>query len=240
MRQLIFLNYPWQVGGVYRNGQSFSAARDCIIEQFSCSPLGRLLSFGAYSYCRTGNIATDFRLGRYCSVAPNVSITGQEHPLDRFTTHPFTTHPNISQLAKDRFGVHHRVFHHDYSISAPEIGNDVWIGEGACIKRGVKVGDGAVIGACALVTKDVPAYAIVGGNPAKIIRYRFPDKVIDELLDLRWWDYNFIDLPEHDPTDVPGFLKKLREKIESGALTGMKFMRYQIVEDLIKFCDRQV
>lgn len=71
-----------------------------------------------------------------------------------------------------------------------EIGNDVWIGDNVTIKNGVKIGDGAVIGACALVTKDIPPYAIVGGVPAKIIKYRFEEKIINELLELKWWNFN--------------------------------------------------
>ena len=71
-----------------------------------------------------------------------------------------------------------------------EIGNDVWIGEGACIVSGVKIGDGAVIGAHAVVTKNVEPYSIVAGVPAKEIRKRFDDTVIHKLLELKWWDWS--------------------------------------------------
>ncbi|MFX3636497.1 MAG: CatB-related O-acetyltransferase [Candidatus Pristimantibacillus sp.] len=69
------------------------------------------------------------------------------------------------------------------------IGNDVWMGLSSTIMSGVKIGDGAVIAAHALVTKDVPPYAIVGGNPAKVIKYRFPQNIIDKLLQMKWWDW---------------------------------------------------
>lgn len=70
------------------------------------------------------------------------------------------------------------------------VGNDVWIGIGAIIKSGVIIGDGAVIGAGAVVTKDVRPYEIVAGNPAKHIRFRFDEEIINELLELRWWDFS--------------------------------------------------
>ncbi len=69
-----------------------------------------------------------------------------------------------------------------------KIGNDVWIGYGALIVGGVTIGDGACIGAGAIVTKDVPPYAIVGGVPAKVLKYRFPEQIIAKLLDEKWWN----------------------------------------------------
>lgn len=70
------------------------------------------------------------------------------------------------------------------------IGNDVWIGQRAMVMGGVRIGNGAVVGAGAVVTKDVPPYTIVGGVPAKIIRYRFSDKVVKKLQSSKWWDYD--------------------------------------------------
>ncbi len=69
------------------------------------------------------------------------------------------------------------------------IGSDVWIGIETLLMPGIKIGDGAVIGAGSVVTKDVPPYAVVGGNPAKVLKYRFPQDIIDELLQIRWWDW---------------------------------------------------
>ncbi len=69
------------------------------------------------------------------------------------------------------------------------IGSDVWIGTDAFLMPGIKIGDGAIVGARAVVTKDVPPYAIAGGNPAKILKYRFPQDMISELLKIKWWDW---------------------------------------------------
>ena len=70
------------------------------------------------------------------------------------------------------------------------VGNDVWIGYGSTIMPGVRIGDGAIVASCSVVTKDVPPYAIVDGNPADVIRYRFDDATISALLALRWWDWD--------------------------------------------------
>ena len=77
------------------------------------------------------------------------------------------------------------------------IGNDVWIGAGAQILSGVTIGDGAVIGAGSIVTKDIPPYAIVGGNPARVIRFRFDQAKIDKLLELAWWDWSIEKIKEN-------------------------------------------
>jgi acetyltransferase-like isoleucine patch superfamily enzyme len=121
-------------------------------------------------------------IGKYCSFAEQVTIfLGGNHRSDFVTTYPFSAikyWPEAEQIEGH----------------APKgdviIGNDVWMGLGANIMSGVTVGDGAVVGARAVVTHDVPAYAIVAGNPARLIRMRFPDAVIKELLRVRWWDWS--------------------------------------------------
>lgn len=95
------------------------------------------------------------------------------------------------------------------------IGNDVWIGYRSYIKAGVTIHDGAVIGAHAVVTRDVPPYAIVAGNPGRIIRYRFSDRTIARLLKIRWWDYAFTDLPIAKADDVPAALDEIESLIRS-------------------------
>ena len=96
------------------------------------------------------------------------------------------------------------------------IGNDVWIGEGAFIRRGVTIGDGAVIAARSVVTKDVPPYAILGGIPAKLIRFRFDAEVIDKLLQLQWWSYGLSALKGVDFTDVGQAISVIDRNIASG------------------------
>ncbi|MBE5883522.1 MAG: CatB-related O-acetyltransferase [Lachnospiraceae bacterium] len=96
------------------------------------------------------------------------------------------------------------------------IGNDVWIGTGAQILLGVKIGDGAIVAAGSVVTKDVPPYTVVGGVPAKVIKRRFSDEVIEALLELKWWEYGPDVLKGIDITNPEKCISKLRKRIEDG------------------------
>lgn len=119
-------------------------------------------------------------MGAYCSVAANVQVLlGGEHRPDWTTTFPFN--------AKD--GRFVDIEGHPRTKGDVIIGNDVWLGREAMILSGVRIGDGAVIGARALVTRDVPPYGIVAGNPAALVRKRFDDRTVERLLALRWWDW---------------------------------------------------
>ncbi len=120
-------------------------------------------------------------VGKYCSIASGVVVlTGGEHRVDWVTTYPFNVlWPRVAGHIQG----------HPKTKGNVIIGNDVWIGMDAFILSGVKIGDGAVVGAKSVVAKDVPPYAIVGGNPAKIIRYRFDPETIDRLLSIAWWDW---------------------------------------------------
>lgn len=91
------------------------------------------------------------------------------------------------------------------------IGNDVWFGTNSTIMLGVKIGDGAIIGACSVVTKDVPPYSIVAGNPAKIVRYRFPDEIIEQLLKIKWWDWDYDKITRNIPAIVGADIEKLKQ-----------------------------
>ncbi|OCB69201.1 acetyltransferase [Flavobacterium glycines] len=123
---------------------------------------------------------TILTIGNYCSIGGNVSILlGGEHQTDWVTTYPFSgLNQDMITLKKD-----------NNSKGDVFIGNDVWIGNNVTILSGVNIGNGAVIGAGSIVTKDIPDYAIVGGNPAKIIRYRFKSEQIKSLLEIAWWDW---------------------------------------------------
>lgn len=115
-------------------------------------------------------------IGNYCSIARNVSIQEYNHKLENVSNYHVSQ--NIFGQGLDR----------DLSSNGPiKIGHDVWIGAGAILLSGVTIGNGAVIGANAVVTKDIPAFAIAAGNPAKVIRYRFDREKIAELEKLKWW-----------------------------------------------------
>ena len=96
------------------------------------------------------------------------------------------------------------------------IGNDVWIGQGAFIKGGVTIGDGAIVAAHAVVVKDVPPYAVVGGVPARVIKYRFDEDAIKDLLEIKWWNYDLAAFGDLDWADVASCIKKIKGKITTG------------------------
>lgn len=142
------------------------------------------VTLGDFSYvggdCRLMNTT----IGKFCSIGSAVWIGG-------FATHPLnckSTHPGFYQKDSSFYG-----FNPEYSFNHAEyrrvaVGNDVWIGHRAIVLDGINVGSGAVIAAGAVVTKDVPPYAIVGGVPAKILKFRFPVDKINELLESQWWN----------------------------------------------------
>lgn len=123
------------------------------------------------------------KIGKFCSIADGVTIfLGGNHRIDWITTYPFNVLNNDFPNASSVIG-------HPSTKGDVIIGNDVWIGKGASIMSGVSVGDGAVIAANSTITKNVSPYEIVGGNPAKHIRFRFPDNTIQKLLQIKWWDW---------------------------------------------------
>ncbi|MCV9960711.1 CatB-related O-acetyltransferase [Pararhizobium sp. BT-229] len=154
------------------------------------------LKIGAYSFMRNAYVGGNPTIGRYCSIGANFSIGEPDHPLDWMSTASF-------QYRNSKFGFYEPM--RDFvSLAEPVlqgvedvtiVGNDVWIGSNVMILRGVKVGDGAIIAAGAVVTRDVAPYTIVGGVPAKIIRNRFPDPAIASALHrLKWWQFLAPDL----------------------------------------------
>lgn len=149
--------------------------------------LGRM-RMASYSWSPFPRNAT---IGRYCSIANNISLFGLRHPIESLSSSSFMYDPNFSmvQFLEEKYdAVCPRV--RNPQRAGLEIENDVWIGRGASFAAGIKIHTGAVIATQSVVTKDVPPYAIVGGNPAKIIRYRFPQEIIERLLLSRWWEVN--------------------------------------------------
>jgi acetyltransferase-like isoleucine patch superfamily enzyme len=137
---------------------------------------------GDHTYVQENATICDAEVGKFCSIAMGASIGVPQHQLSSVSSHPAFYLRN-TPLAKtysdqDMFRTFHKTF----------IGHDVWIGQNAIIMNGLRVGIGAVIGAGAVVTRDVPAYAVVGGVPAQIIKYRFDEKLRNDLLGSKWWD----------------------------------------------------
>lgn len=146
---------------------------------------------GDFSYVTKGTQVIFASIGKFCSVGQESFIGLGHHTLDKLSTSPvFTEHLNATGYVwiKNK---------HNYPFKKVKIGNDVWIGARVLIMGGVNVGDGAVIAAGAVVTKDVPPYSVVAGVPAKVVKYRYSDEIIHYLLNLKWWNKSADELKQN-------------------------------------------
>lgn len=137
--------------------------------------------FQRHSFCGYDCTFVDCEVGAFCSIASKVTVGGSRHPMEYVSTSPvFLSHRDS---VKTKFSRHPYVWR-----AQTTIGHDVWIGENVLIKGGVSIGHGAVIGMGSVVTRDVAPYAIVGGNPARLIRMRFAPEIVEALLKMAWWN----------------------------------------------------
>ena len=138
-------------------------------------------SLGRYSYLGSFCTVLNTKIGSFCSIADNCIIGGASHPIDWVSTSP-VFHKGKNIMRKN-------FSNHDFLTSKETIiGSDVWIGNNVLIKSGVHIADGAIIGMGSVVTKNVSAYEIWAGNPAKLLRKRFNEETISELLSTNWWE----------------------------------------------------
>jgi virginiamycin A acetyltransferase len=175
---------------------------------------------GAFSYSYSA-LDPCFNIGRYCSIAAALLPMGSQHPIGWATQSPFSYQAAHLQAFESYYADNDAeqapMLSFDGGPIGIEIGHDVWIGGGAMIKRGIEIGTGAVVAARAVVTHDVPPYAVVGGVPARILRYRFPEPVIESLLASRWWDYGPDVLQTLDVTDPAHWADRLADAVAAGA-----------------------
>lgn len=176
--KFMIFKIEWRI----KNKHNFTGAANVFDDKY--------VSAGKYTYGRikvlNEVVGATLKIGAYCSIAEGVTfILGNDHPLNQVSTYPYK-HMLVSSLISD-------------AISKGDIiiADDVWIGYGATIMSGVHIGQGAVIAAGAVVTKNVPPYAIVGGVPAKLIKYRFPPEMVDELLKIDFNKLSNEDIASH-------------------------------------------
>lgn len=153
---------------------------------------------------------TRLSVGQFCSFAHGTHIVlGGEHRADFISTYRFPAYPPFNET--------HRHLAEDTSITkgAVVIGNDVWLGHQTLILSGVTIGDGAIIGAGSVVRHDIPPYAIVAGNPARVAGFRFPPEQIEALLQLKWWNWPIERISSHldqlMSDDISAFLARVGE-----------------------------
>jgi phosphonate metabolism protein (transferase hexapeptide repeat family) len=168
----------------------------------------REVAVGDFSYFERHAEAIYTSIGKFCSIAANTRINALEHPIERITSHKITYRPNeyFRYLGVDD------EFRARRQAKRVMIGNDVWIGHGAVVMPGVSIGDGAVVGANAVVTRDVAPFEIVAGVPARPLRRRFPDAICDRIARLAWWDWPlerlFEAIPDMQTLPIEAFLEK--------------------------------
>lgn len=192
-------------------GYNTAVSKDCCLEGENVIGQNCVISqssFGRATYCANNVFISNSEVGAYSSIASNVSIGVHSHPTRGYiSTFPgfHFRWPATPYLDRPKeFKVQMRT----------KIGNDVWIGDSAIILNGVYVGDGAIIGAGAIVTRDVPPYSVVGGIPARIIRYRFSESHITRLLKIRWWEWNSTEIARRQSlfADVDRFFKEINDE----------------------------
>ena len=183
---------------------------------------------GAFSILpATGLLRCIESIGRFTIIAPDVQIGNPQH-----STETISPHPMFEKFDSEWNEKFHSLYENEDWVlkmkkafvksqgkraGLTKIGNDVWIGYGAIIMRGIEIGDGAIIAAGAVVTKDVEPYSIVGGVPAKVIKKRYDDKIISKLIKLKWWQYGPDILKELDLFDIQVCVDEIEKRIKQGA-----------------------
>ena len=166
------------------------------------------IGYGTYIIGENGYIH-DCKIGRFCSIASNCHIGLGDHALNMVSSSPlfYSAHSLLPEnFLSESIAMEESTIHGtNYKVI---IGNDVWMGYNVCVKEGVTIGDGAIIGAKSLVTHDIPPYAIAVGTPAKVIKYRFTPEQIQKLLEIQWWDKDIEWIKEniHTFNDIDTFI----------------------------------
>jgi virginiamycin A acetyltransferase len=202
------VSFGWRTARAMPTLRLFKGA---VIEQYAdWTGGGELHSRGSFSYQMNGH--TNFPMGRYCSVG-TVRVLGERHQMEHVTMSPLISRPSRQSMGwamVDLLGGRSDLVPVTVPTKpVPVLEHDVWIGIEVLLARGIRLGTGCVVGSGAVVTKDVPPYAIVAGNPARIIRMRFSETTVSRLLLSRWWELHPRVLFDFDARNPDRFLDQL-------------------------------
>jgi acetyltransferase-like isoleucine patch superfamily enzyme len=174
------------------------------------SQIGPDVVFGKYSGMNENCFVARATVGAYCAIGARSAINPFNHPTDWLSINEFQYHPRSFDWV-DEYNDLERLERTPDMFQHVTIGNDVWTGHNVNVLPGVSVGDGAVIGTGSVVTKDVPAYAIVAGAPARVIRLRFSEAIVERLLRVKWWELELSELSGLPFRDVERCLDRIED-----------------------------
>lgn len=211
---------------LYSLPSSITLYDDCEIEPTTSIQAGivphsfiKVGAFCAIGNGRLGNVV----VGRYCSLGPGFVTGVNEHPTEWLSTSRVLYQPELFGWL-DHLNLPNRgeiiANKHDAGNTSKRIfiGNDVWVGQDVYIKGGVTIGDGAIVAARSVVTRDVEPYTVVGGVPAKFIKRRFPKEIADRLQASQWWKYSIFDMYDIDFTKIDTAIEEIERRISSGSI----------------------
>jgi acetyltransferase-like isoleucine patch superfamily enzyme len=208
--RLLFEGYPQHPR--LQPGNLIKFHDTCITEPYSAIYSGfNIFRMGAFSFCHS-ELPPDTIVGRYCSLSWNIRVPGPNHPTQFLTTSPIIYDKDfrLMKLFETDAGEPFTAQQSSPQKAGVRIGHDVWIGQDVSIMRGITIGNGAVVAASAVVTRDVAPYEIVGGNPARRIRLRFDEAIVQELQDIQWWKYSLAHLEKRHCQSIRSTIDALK------------------------------
>ncbi|ARR03266.1 acetyltransferase [Campylobacter vicugnae] len=243
----VLMSYPNGKVCRYKDDEIINVPDTGFMEEYSTINKGNnACQMGSFSYSNAIIPRLDIKMGRYCSIANGLSFIAGKHPLDAISTSSFIYDSNFyifkdASIERIKKSYTHTPYGMLIPPSPPTIfENDVYVCTNALLKPGITLHTGCVVAQNAIVTKDVPPYAIVGGSPARILKYRFDELTIKRLLELKWWEYHFADFDNIDPKkDINYYLDELEDRIIKRIIKPFDPKKMQF-EELIQRSKQQI